>query len=217
MKEEIGALHSFRGERVEHLRSEVESRRWRRHRSALVRIHSLVPLDVGRLIRARDVRRKRDVSVLLDRLFDRQWGFEQHDARAPLGCGDDLNLEVVGDVDHSSRLELPAGMHHRLPRRFAERSKQQNFSRRAVLANAKQSGAKDAGGVEHDRVAGGNELLKIAELLVRDLAGRSVDDHQPAVAASRGWLLRDAIGGELEVVMGSAGAVLSHSATPKFS
>jgi histidinol dehydrogenase len=41
----------------------------------------------------------------------------------------------------------------------------------AVLANAEESGVENARGVEHDRVAGWNELLEIAELLVRDLAG----------------------------------------------
>ena len=89
---------------------------------------------------------------------------------------------------------------------------QENFGRCPVLANAEEPGAKDARGVEHNGVARGNELLEIAELLVGDLACGSIDDHQPAVAAPRGRLLCDAIGGEIEVVVGGEGSVPGQSA-----
>ena len=82
--------------------------------------------------------------------------------------------------------------------------------RRSVVADAEESSAENASGVEHERVTGGNELLQIAELSVRDLAGGAVHHHEPALSASRGWRLRDAVDWDVEVVVGGAGAVFGH-------
>src|ERR1700687_6208834 len=81
-----------------------------------------------------------------------------------------------------------------------------------MVARAEQPGVKDASGVEHDRVARGNQRLEIAELFVGDLSAGAIDDHQPAVAAALSRMLGDSVGGEIVVVVGSARAVLSHAA-----
>ena len=46
---------------------------------------------------------------------------------------------------------------------------------------------------------------------MRYLIGSSIDHHQPALAAALGRELSDAIDGQLEIVMGGAGAVPGHS------
>ena len=60
---------------------------------------------------------------------------------------------------------------------------------------------KDASGVEDNRVAVGNQLIEIAELPVGDVAGRSIDDHEPTVTAALGGMLGDTVCGEVEVVV----------------
>src|SRR5439155_25259608 len=128
----------------------------------------------------------------------------------PFRCRENLGLEVFGDANDTPRFELAAGMHHRLPHRFAERSQQEHLGGRSVVADAEEPSAENARGVEHECVAGGNELLEIAELSVRDLARRAVHHHELAVPASRGWRLRDAVDWDVEVVVGGAGAVFGH-------
>ena len=44
-------------------------------------------------------------------------------------------------------------------------------------------------------------MLEIAELLVRDLSGRSVYQHQATLAASLAGELRDTIDWQLEIVV----------------
>jgi len=121
--------------------------------------------------------------------------------RSSLELARNLNLEVVGDVNDASGFELAAGMHHRFPGRVAEWSEQEDFCRRSILAHAEESRVENAGGVEHDRVPGRNDLFEVAELFVRDLARGAVDDHEPAVSATSSRLLGDAVGGEIEVVV----------------
>jgi len=53
--------------------------------------------------------------------------------------------------------------------------------------------------------------LEIAELLVRDLAGRSIHYHQPALAAPLARKLGDAVDGQIEIVVRCAGAVARHA------
>jgi hypothetical protein len=141
------------------------------------------------------------VSVLLDCLLDRQLSIEPYYASTTLSGRDDLRLEVIGDVNRAARLELAAGVNHRFPGRVSERSQQEDLSGRSVFADAEQSGSKDARGVEDDRIAGGNELLEIGETPVRDLTGRAIHDHQPAVPTPRSRLLRDPVCGEIEIVV----------------
>ena len=101
----------------------------------------------------------------------------------------------------ASRLELAAGVHHRLPQVLAERAKQQDLGGCSVVAHAQQPGAEYAGGVEDDGVAGGNQVLELTELPVRDLAGRSIHDHHAALATPLGRELRDPIDGQIEIVV----------------
>ncbi len=126
----------------------------------------LIPLGVSGLIGARNVRWKRNVSVLLDRLPDREPRIELHHARPSLRHRENLRLEVIGYADDAARLELSTRMHHCLPHRFAEWSQQENLGGGSVVANAEEPSAEDAGGIEDQRVAGRNELLEITELPV---------------------------------------------------
>jgi hypothetical protein len=92
-------------------------------------------------------------------------------------------------------------MHHRFPQIVAECAQKKDLGGRLIVAKTKKAGVKDASGIEDDRVAGWNQLLEIAELLVRDLSGSAIDDHEPTVTAALSGMLCDAIGGEVEVVV----------------
>ena len=92
-------------------------------------------------------------------------------------------------------------MDHRLPHRFAYWPQQKNLGGRPVVAHAEEAGAENAGSVEDEGVAGRDQLLEIAELLVRDLSGRSVYQHQATLAAPLAGELRDTIDWQLEIVV----------------
>src|SRR4051812_4046472 len=133
----------------------MQTGRRRRHRAALLCIDGLITLGVVGRVGARDVRGKWDVAVLLDRLLDRQLRVELHYPGAALGRRKNLGLEIIGDGDDSSGLELAAGMHHRLPHRFAEWAEQQDLGVGAVVAESEEPGAETPRRVEDQRVAGG--------------------------------------------------------------
>jgi len=101
-------------------------------------------------------------------------------------------------------------VHHRLPHLLPEWTEEQDLGGSPVVAHAQQTRAKYSCRVEDDDVAGGDELLEVAELPVRDLAGHAVDHHQPALATSLGGELSDAIDRQLEIVVRGAGAVARH-------
>jgi hypothetical protein len=92
-------------------------------------------------------------------------------------------------------------MHHRFPQVVAEWAQKKDLGRSLVVAKTKEPGVEDASGVEDERVPGRNQLLEITELLVGDLSGGAIDNHEPAVAAALRWMLGDSVGGEIEVVV----------------
>src|SRR6266550_2916446 len=157
--------------------------------------------DVEDVVGARDVGRERDVPVFLDRVFYRHLRVQLHHAGPALSHRQNLRLEILGEFYDASRLELSARMDHRLPQVLAERTKQQDLGGCSVVAYAQQPRAEYASGVEDDGVAGGNQVLEITELPVRDLTGRSIHDHHAALAAPLGRELRDPIDGQIEIVV----------------
>src|SRR5205823_6368903 len=84
VEDDIGALHSLCLQPLEQLGCEVQPGGWRRDRSTLPRVNSLISLGVARLVSARDVRGKRDMTVLLDRIFYRHLRVQLHHAGAAL-------------------------------------------------------------------------------------------------------------------------------------
>src|SRR6266705_849860 len=68
----IGSFNSFRSKPVEHLRRKMQPGGWRRDRSALLCVDSLIPLGVGRLVGASNLRWQRDVTVFFERFVDRE-------------------------------------------------------------------------------------------------------------------------------------------------
>ena len=126
---------------------------------------------------------------------------EPHDARAPIGDRHDLHVEALSDVHAPSRAQLATRAHHRLPRSVRERAQQKNLGRRARVARAEQSRAQHLRRVEHERVARRDDVRKVGEGAMRDLAGDSIDGEKAAGVALRERKLRDLRGGELEIVI----------------
>src|SRR5437868_1093680 len=120
VEDDIGALHSLCLQPLEQRRCEVQPGGWRRDRSTLFCIDGLISLGVARLVSARDVRRERDMTVLLDRIFYRNLRVQLHHAGPALRHRQNLGLEILGEFYDASRLELAAGVHHRLPQVLAE-------------------------------------------------------------------------------------------------
>jgi hypothetical protein len=211
VEDDVGAIHSPGREPFEKVRREVKSSRRRRDGPAFLCVDGLIPLGVGRLVGARDVRRERDVPVFFQRLIDGRCRSQANHPRSPLSGRNNLDAEIIRDADDAPWLELSSRMNHRFPFVASDLSEQQNLGGRAVVAEAEQSGAEHARRVEDESIARRDHFLEIAEALVRDLARRPVDDHQSTFAAPLGRLLRDSLGGQVEIVMRCAGAVLGHA------
>jgi hypothetical protein len=118
----------------EQVRGEVQAGGRRGDRSALFRVDRLVAFSVCGLVDTRDVRREWNVAVFLDRFVRDESRRQSYDAGAAFGRRHDLDLEVVGDSDDATRLELAAGMHHRFPGAIAQIAQQQDLGGRTVIA-----------------------------------------------------------------------------------
>ncbi len=128
-------------------------------------------------------------------------GDEPDDARASLGDFQDLDVEARRDAQRATRLELPTGVDHRLVAVVAEPAEEQHFAGTTRLARAREPRADDARRVEDEGVTGLDELHEVSELPVRDPPGLPLHHHEPALVPPDEWLLRDAVGGQLELVI----------------
>ena len=96
-------------------------------------------------------------------------------------------------------------MHHRFVIVISKRLEKQQLRRRTRITRAEQACVKNASGVKDDRVARRNEIGEIAKRPMLDQSRLTMNDHQPALIAPRGWYLRYLIGREIKVVViGSA-------------
>lgn len=205
VKKHVSPPHSLLDQRFEQPRSEMQSSGWRGDRSRLLGVNCLIPFFVSRDVWARDVRRKRNVTVTLYRLFRGQRRTKKHYASAPLGRLENLNLEIRTHMDNASRLELSTGMNHRFVPIIAKRFEKQQFRRRTGVTCAEQTCMKHASGVEHDRVARRNQIDQIAKRSMLDCSGCTIYHHQSAFITLAGWNLCYLVGRKMKVVMiGSA-------------
>src|SRR5688572_165443 len=165
MQQEVDPPDTARRERVEQRCREMKSRRWRGHGARLPGINGLVPLGIGWRVGAMDVRRERHVTVRLDGFLDRYGRVEADDTRPALGDFLDMHVEARRDVDDASRAKFSAGMYEGFV--LSVRTgwpQEQDFGGRARIAVTEQTGAEDAGRIQDDRVASGNELDEVREV-----------------------------------------------------
>ena len=128
-----------------------------------------------------------------------------HNACPSLRRFKDLDLQIRTHMNAATRLQLSAGMNHRLVSVVSEWFQQQQLSWSARIASAEQSSMEYASRVEDYRVARRNKIGEIAKCPVFNRPGLSMNHHQPALITALGRNLRYLIGREVKVVViGSA-------------
>src|SRR5690606_22517827 len=181
----------------EELSREMEPRGRRRHRADLAGEDGLVALGVLRPGLALHVRRERDASVPLERDLDGEWRHEPDNAAAVRRRIHDLYAQRIRDLDHPPRLQLAAGPNERLPERvaFSEGAEEQDLGSGTGRLSAHETRREDARLVQHEDVAGGDQLQQVAEDTVFDRAVGSMQHEEPALVAALRGILRDPIAG----------------------
>src|SRR5690606_22271101 len=170
----------------EELSREMEPRGRRRHRADLAGEDGLVALGVLRPGLALHVRRERDASVPLERDLDGEWRHEPDNAAGVRRRIHDLYAQRIRDLDHPPRPQLAAGPNERLPARVAlswgaeERDRGSGTGRRPTRG-ARREGARL---VQHEDVAGGDQLERVATDAVFDRAVGSMQHEEPALVAA---------------------------------
>jgi hypothetical protein len=137
----------------------------------LASVYRLVALDVCASVFAVNVRWQRNVPVLFNSLVERCVRVELHDARTPIGHLLDRHVEAGRDVNDATGVELSARMHHRLVLTGVTGwAKEEHLRRRAGVACAEESRAKDPGRVQDECIARRNEVHEVHEVAVLERA-----------------------------------------------
>jgi hypothetical protein len=149
------------------------------------------------------------MAVLVDRFVVRERGVQSDQASAAFRHLDDFDRELRPDLHATSGSQLSAGRHHRLPQVVARGLQEQDLGGGATVAGAQQPGLEHAGGVQDEKIAGGNEIDELTEPPVLDRTAVPPHDHEAARLTLGQRLLGDAVRRQLEVVV--AGPVPFHA------
>ncbi len=193
---------------------EMQSRRRRGDRAFRLCEQGLI-VDAVALIRraARgDIGRQRHVATLLDRLVEHrtmEGESERHLAALALvldrgvKLAEEADLAFLPEAHHVARRQPFRGPHEGAPARAVEAPVQRRLDRRlgsAPDAPAAQARRDHLGIVDHERIAGAQQLRKIAHPAVVEFRHQAGPHHQkPRRVAGRSRTQRDPFGRQLEV------------------
>ena len=187
-----------RVERFEQPRREVQRRGRRGDGALLAREHRLVigaVRLVGRALRG-DVGRQRHPAGALEQQLDRLVPVEVQQRRAVLGLLDHRRRDALAEVDRVADARPLGVAQERLP--FARPlALVQRRADARLAAPPFELGRDDLGVVEHQHVAGPQQLRQLEHLTVGDLA--ALDQQQPRAVARPRRPQRDPLRRKLEI------------------
>ena len=185
---QLDQIHAFGAQGGEHRLVEMQTRGRRGHCTGHARVDRLVALLVGCVGRVADVGRQRQRAVAIEQREHAFRGIksQQEEIAAPLGYG---RLDALGQHEPRTRPRAVARAHVREGFVGAEHALDQNFDPAAGGLLAEQAGLDDAGVVEHEDVARGEETGQLGEQMVRHRVAGQV--QQAARAARLCRALRD--------------------------
>ena len=198
---DAGAADPARGQGVEQGLVEMQARGGRGHRARLARVHGLVALVVGGAVGALDVRRQRHVADALQALAQRLGGVEAQ-ARELALAAQHLDRAAVVEQQAATGLERLGGAHLRQRLVLALQPLDQDLDPAAAVLAAVQPRRQHARVVEHQQVAGIEQLQQVAEAPVLE-AAVGPQHQQAAGGAILQRLLRDQFRRQLEVEVGT--------------
>ena len=178
------------GERGQQLRREMEPGRRGRGRAARAGEDRLIPLDVsGRLVAAPDVAWQRHAASPHEHRFGRLIARRSCEPRAAAGPAHEREFRCVAaraidEHDPLAESRPTAGLREHPPtaRLFTLPLHLQKKPLPAAARGgpaAHQPGGHHAGVVDHDQVAGGEQVGQVANLPVLERAGAAAGDEQP--------------------------------------